>query len=87
MQSNKESELFVSQRHHRIDAHGASRRNVAGSDRYQCKQDRHARKGRWVVGAHAEEQVRDESGESERSDDSDCDSRERHQNPVTFETL
>jgi hypothetical protein len=49
--------LFVPQSDHRVDAHGASRRNVARRDGHNNQQHSDAGKGQRVMRTHTEELV------------------------------
>ncbi len=53
--------LFVAQRDHRIDAHGAASRNAARGDGDQRERDRDGGKGERVGGADVKEQAADEA--------------------------
>jgi hypothetical protein len=51
------SQLFVAQRDHRFDAHGAARGDVAGGECNSHQQSRHCHEGNRVGGRHAVQQA------------------------------
>src|ERR1041384_5249480 len=59
-----EEALFIAQRHHRIDFHGAPRGNVTGHRGRDHEQAHHARIGDDVGRAHAVEHRRQQPGEA-----------------------
>src|SRR5260370_9410737 len=60
-------QLFVTQRHYRIDAHSAVRRDVARGERNGGEQNRHARKCERIRWPHAVQQVGHEPRKRESS--------------------
>lgn len=47
--------LFISHRHHGIDLHGSSRRQIAGQQRHHNQQCASREECRWIVGSKAKE--------------------------------
>jgi len=75
--------LFVSQRDHMIDAHGAARGDVAGDERDQREHNGDGRKCNRVVRVQAIQHARNETRNAERRSDSDGCADEHEQNSLT----
>src|SRR5580704_671403 len=55
--------LFITQRHHRIDAHGATRGNPTGQERNERQQRGYREIGKRITRAHADQHVGHGAGE------------------------
>src|SRR4051812_46138671 len=70
---HKRKRLFIAQRYHRIDFHGATRGNVTRQGRGGPKKADHAGIGRDVRAPDAIQHRRNKTGETDRSQDADND--------------
>ena len=70
--------LFVAQRNHRLDAHGAACGNVRRRQCHERQQNSHTGKGERIGGAHREKQVREETRQSQPCRNAECEA-EQHQ--------